>query len=212
MKRFIIVFLCVFVSNCIMAQNHGGEVSRTDKVGKMDRQKKTIVQRKNDSSDYLNGINRTINGIVLGKSTMQDVVNCLKQKKIRYENEVIAGSPSISYFKATPFGGITWDYFSCEFFNNIVFWIRFTKAVRPSVPKDLIELEYSMLTDKLSRKYHNHSIKTGKRRGMDNFKIEDGRTIIELEKGYEGSTFLMSISYIDFNLSIDKINNNHDEL
>ena len=192
------------------AQSTGGEISRKSRVG--NNVKKKQLSTGSNEKTFNKGINRNINGIVLGKSTKQDVINYLKRNKIQYEYDVIAGSPAISYFKNVSFGGITWQFCSYSFLNNIVYEIGYTKAVRTNIPKETIDTEHSFLMRELKRKYRDYSINNENRRGFEVHTIRDENTTITVEIGYENSTYLMSITYRDINLFIDKVNSIHDEL
>ena len=100
MKRDWLIVLMLFITLLVHSQSTGGEVSRKPKVNKNTIRNGGSIVRNNAVSSRI-WINRTFDGIVLGKSTKQNVINYLKKKNIKYEYKIVSGRPSINCFIET---------------------------------------------------------------------------------------------------------------
>ena len=176
-----------------MAQASGGQIVRKPKIYSDEKRngKKSI-----NSSSYKR-INRSFDGIILGKSTKQDVINYLKNRRIQYEIKTIAGSPTITHTNNTYWGGVTWRYCSFMFFNEILYKIEYINGIKGEKLIESMNSDYSLLISQLSKKYNNCLKRNEKNSEKDCCYFEDERTTVELEKAHKDSFYFISISYWD---------------
>lgn len=207
MKRLSIITIFVLIAIGASAQSKGGEVSR--KPNNAIRNSGSSVRNNTTSSQIL--IKRSFDGIVLGKSTKQNVINYLKKRNIKYEYKIASGVPTIHCFVEIPFAGVTWTSMSFCFFNNIVSSIDYSKNDRTE-RKAIIDSEHSQITDRLKKKYKECVIKSETYKGLDYFTVEDGKTTIQIQKGYINGHYDLLITYWDLELSIKEYNKIHDDL
>lgn len=211
-KMKILSLITMFVLTTIMgsAQSKGGEVSRKPKVNNNTIRNSGPSVRNNTTSSQI-WIKRSFDGIVLGKSTKQNVKDYFRSRNIKFENRIESGRQAIACFNEIPFAGVTWTSLTFYFFNNIVSSISYSKDDGPE-RKAIIDSEHSQLTDRLTKKYKECIIKSEPYKGLDYFTVEDGKTTIQIQKGFIKDRYDLSITYWDFELSLKEYNKIHDDL
>lgn len=207
MKKLFVLVIIFSLPVLCFSQASGGQVIRKPNINNNLRHSKP-----SSTLPTLNGINRNFDGIILGKSTMQDVINHLKKNKNRFKTKTTGNITEIEICNDIYWGGITWFNSIYYFYKNVMYRYVNIKYARPDTDIEIIDSEHSLLLKVLSRKYKDYTIDNGKRRQMDCCSIMDGKTTIQIEKGYEGSTYLMSIEYWDFDLTVKEINESNDDL
>ena len=83
-------------------------------------------------------IERTIDGITLGVSTRQDVLNHIKTLKLPYE-EI---GDDIFYIGDVTYANVNWYGMNYHFYKNVVSIISFVKWAKPSYTEDDLKKEY----------------------------------------------------------------------
>lgn len=137
-------------------------------------------------------INKNIWGIVLGKSTKEDVWSYLDSKGLWYlelENGSITQTQNDFEFI-----GIYWDYVNYHFTNNQVYKITFVSKMNHRSIRDYLEKLKGMLAEKytLSKKFDYH---------WDDFILSDSNILIEVKSSYKELIF----RYTDLKLKNKKM-------
>ena len=181
MKRGLCTSCFLLLFSCTFAQTSDGEITRKSKY----------------SNKSQNGIARNIDGVILGKTTKQEIIYRLHNKKISYNIDTSREVPVINCEGNILFGGIEWFYVSFFLYNNVVFRIDYSKGAKTGTTKASIDLEYSRLKDQLLRKYGHLDRENDNKPDYYYFVIREKSTSLSLFKGYYEGNFLMSLTYTD---------------
>ena len=197
MRKLSFIILFVTIAIIASAQTSGGQIVRKPKIdNSVDKRGQSKVPFYSQITQ--NGINRNIDGVVLGMSTKQQVINRLKEKNMPYK--YTEGGDVIMSFKDNTFGGVMWFAIYYRFYKDIVFKVTFSKYANNSdVYNSNIDSEFSALKRSLSNKYRSYYTDvTYKRMFSNTILFNDEKTEIELGKGYFEGTYMMNLVYTDF--------------
>lgn len=141
-------------------------------------------------------IKRNIDGVILGKSTKQEIVSYLKSRKIPYSmgkvgiyNTVICNTPRA-------FAGISWSSTYYILYNNVVFKISYSNSDYDML-KEEIDLSFENLSMALQHKYSQF-----KRADRDRDKLifRDANVEITLSRDFLENHYMFGIDYSDLKL------------
>jgi hypothetical protein len=157
-------------------------------------------------------IKRNFDGIVLGKTTKQGVVNYFSNKGIPYTFTNIGTYDAVSSKEGRPFGGVLWQFNDYVLFNNVVFQITYTKMSGQglTITKEEIDLEFERLFISLKHKYGSYfkSSKSNK----DTKEFSDSSVKISLRRGNYQDHYMFSIEYTDIKIMEKSFMSHDDEL
>lgn len=189
--------MLVMMTIMASAQTSGGVITRQPKVENNKKQSNRLGVHHGTTQMSQNGIRRVVDGITLGVSKKQDVVAHLKRRNMPYK--FIEGDNVIMSLKDNVFGGVMWFAIYYRFSKDIVYKITYSKyANNDDVFNTNIDSEFSALSSSLFNKYQSFkTVETYKRLLPNTILFDDGRTEIELGKGYFQSSYLMNIVYTD---------------
>ena len=184
--------MLVMMTIMASAQNRGGEVIRKPNTDNMNTRRQSSVQKRNPSNSF-KGINRNIDGLVLAKSTKQDVINLMKKNNLRYikkENgDCLEASGEYNY------GGVSWSTIEYRFHNNILWQVVFSKT--GSGPSgSTIVFDYSNLKESLLRKYKEYYSPVF----ADDLSFSDNATYIAVFGGRPEVNQKLQLRYTDANI------------
>lgn len=141
-------------------------------------------------------IKRNIDGIILGKSTKQEVVNYLKNRKLPYSFKKVGVYNAILCNVPRSFGGVSWHSTIYIFYNNLVFQVSYSNTDYHLLKKE-IDLCFVNLSMALQRKYSQYKITSSDR---DNIEYKDSHTSIKLNRGYFENHYTLDVDYTDYQL------------
>lgn len=148
----------------------------------------------------LGQIKRNIDGIILGKSTKQEVVNYFNKKGIPYKFNNIGTYNAVSSKDGRAFGGVSWQFNDYVLYNNVVFRVEYSKMSGQglTITSEEIDLEFEDLFLALKRKYGSYfkSSKSDK----DTKVFSDSSVSITLSRGLYQDHYMFSIDYTDIKL------------
>ena len=157
-------------------------------------------------------IRRNLDGIILGKTTKQEVVNYFNNKGIPYMFNTIGTYNAVSSKEGRTFGGVSWQFNDYVLYNNIVFQVTYTKMSGKglTITKDEIDLNFNSLFLSLKRKYGSYfkSSKSDK----DTKEFSDSSIRITLRRGFYQDHYMFSIEYTDIKLMEKSFMEHYDEL
>ena len=157
-------------------------------------------------------IRRNLDGVTLGKTTKQEVVDYFRNKGIPYSFSKIGTYNAVSSKDGRAFGGVSWQFNDYVLYNNIVFQVIYTKMSGSglTITKEEIDLEFNSLFLSLKRKYGSYfkSSKSNK----DTKEFSDSSVSISLRRGYYQGHYMFSIEYTDRNLMEKSFMKNYDDL
>ena len=192
MRILSLIIMLVMMTIMASAQNRGGEVIRKPNTDNMNTRRQSSVQKRNPSNSF-KGINRNIDGLVLAKSTKQDVINLMKKNNLRYikkENgDCLEASGEYNY------GGVSWSTIEYRFHNNILWQVVFSKT--GSGPSgSTIVFDYSNLKESLLRKYKEYYSPVF----ADDLSFSDNATYIAVFGGRPEVNQKLQLRYTDANI------------
>ncbi len=141
----------------------------------------------------LGQIKRNIDGIVLGKTNKQEVVNYLKNKRIPYSFRKVGVYDAIICNKERAFAGISWSSTIYTFYKNKVFRISYSNSDF-DMTKEEMDLCFENLSMSLQRKYSQFKKNDSDR---DIIEYQDSNVGITLSREYLQSHFMIGIDYTD---------------
>lgn len=155
-------------------------------------------------------IKRNVDGITLGKTSKQEVVNYFKNRGIPYTFGNIGAYNSVSSKEGRAFGGVSWQFNDYVLHNNIVFQVLYTKMSGDYITKEEIDLEFKSLFLSLQRKYGSYFKKS--KSDNDTKTFSDSSIEIALRRGYYQNHYMFSIEYTDINLMHKAFSKGYDDL
>lgn len=156
-------------------------------------------------------IRRNVDGVVLGVSTKQDVIRHLRSRNMPYE--LIEDGSVIRSFKDNNFAGVSWFIIFYRFYNNKVYRITYTKHANGyDVPNSLIDTEFSLLQRNLLSKYQRYNTRNAPPLYQYTTSFNDGKTGLQVGKGYYEGTYLLSLIYVDIYLEGKSAQHGYDDL
>ena len=197
MRILSLIVMFVILTITSSAQTRDGEINRKLKVENSKKQNNLSRAHRGTTSTLQNGIRKVIDGITLGVSTKQDVIAHLKRRNMPYKY-IEAGNVIMS-FKDNVFGGVMWFAIYYRFSKNIVYKITYSKhANNDDVFNSNIDSEFSALSSSLYNKYKSYkAVETYKRLLSNTVLFDDGKTEIELGKGFYEGSYLLNLIYTD---------------
>lgn len=155
-------------------------------------------------------IKRNIDGIILGKTTKQEVADYFNNKGIPYKFGNIGTYNAVSSKEGRAFGGVSWEFNDYVLFNNVVFQVLYTKMTGNYTTKEEIDLEFESLFLSLKRKYGSYFISS--KSDKDTKEFSDSSVRISLRRGLYQDHYMFSIDYTDIKLMEKSFMNHYDEL
>lgn len=135
-------------------------------------------------------IERTIDGITLGVSTRQDVLNHIKTLKLPYEEK----GDDISYIGDVTYANINWYGMNYHFYKNVVSKITFSKWVKPSCTEDDLKEEYENIGNRyFLNNYHGFS------HSSDCIHVLDHQTAAEARVSTNRIPMFLRLHFYDLN-------------
>lgn len=153
-------------------------------------------------------IKRNIDGITLGKSTKQEIVNYLKKRKIPYSFEKVGVYNAILCNTTRNFGGVSWSSTIYILYDNLVFKVSYSSSDYDML-KEEMDLSFGSLSMALQRKYSQYKIASSDR---DNIDYQDSHIKITLSRGYIENHYTFGIAYADLQLMEKAFMEGNDDL
>lgn len=190
MKRFCFLIIMSFVLQIFcFAQTAGGVVKRPSN-------KKYTHSLETNSK----GIKRTIGGVVLGKTTKQEVVAMLKKKGYSLNYDNFDGTPIVYVHQNVYYGGYLWNGLNYYFHDNIVFQIKYSIFVEKGSDTSSIENGFSKIETSLLKKYSTYKTQGIPYPGSQTSFFRDEKTKVEISKGESKNICYLSLEYKDIRL------------
>ena len=156
-------------------------------------------------------INRKIGGVILGKTTKEEVKSYLSEKRNYYEDK--EDGNAIQSVNEISFGGVLWSGVYYEFYKDILFRVTFTKVV--SGKEKEIRSKYKELRENLYRKYIKRIPKDNSEDDSPETQIKDKSSKIKLsiiQYPRKPRTKCLKLTYLDTTMDAKKKKQGIDEL
>lgn len=179
-KSKCIIFFLAFVVMAASAQTMGGEITRK-------------------SSSKLKGIERNIDGVIIGLSTKEDVTRLLKTRKISYDLHEPANNYNVIVANGKfKYQGVEWQAVMYKLYENKVFVIVYIKGVDKDKINSLI-LTSASLNKAYSNKYKKYQMTT--KPGI--YQYQDPYTFITIELGEHYDELSLGIGDVEISKSLN---------
>ncbi len=155
-------------------------------------------------------IKRNFDGLVLGKTSREEVVSNLRSKSLFPKDA--DGGKAIRAVGKIAFAGVVWDVVKYFFINDKLYKILYIKYYDDR-PVDYINLDeaYLKIRNGLLKKYTNQKSPSSGVKVPNNLFLKSKDTTVEIEKRCEQRNYLR-LRYTDINLNRQSKQKDYDEL
>lgn len=150
-------------------------------------------------------IKRNFDGIVIGVSNKNEVINYARKNWLSYYNKdggeriVVLDESGNSIF----FAGYNWDAIDFSFCDGVVYKVRYVMANSGRKVRDYHKYDkiFENIQKNLINKYSSNKSQALK---TESYKIKDKKTQVEISLLHENRSHYLILNYFDINLSLKR--------